>query len=59
VPVKSADHQRRSGMFKGLFRQSGYEHQSSYRDPRVVAATLYSIVRIAQQAKWKCREEST
>jgi hypothetical protein len=37
-----------------VFRQNGYEHQSSYKDPRAIASTLYSIVRIAQQAKWKC-----
>lgn len=53
VPAKSADHQLNSGKFKGIFRQTGYEHQSSYKDRRAVASTLYSIVRIAQQAKWK------
>jgi hypothetical protein len=54
VPVKSADHQLNSGLFKGVFRQTGYEHQSSYENPRAVASTLYSIVRIAQKATWKC-----
>jgi hypothetical protein len=54
VPAKSADHQLNSGMFKGVFRQIGYEHQSSYKDPRAIASTLYSIVRIAQKATWKC-----
>jgi hypothetical protein len=54
VPVKSADHQLSSGMFKGIFRQTGYEHQSSYKNPRAIASTLYSIVRIAQKAIWKC-----
>jgi hypothetical protein len=54
VPVSSADHQLKSGMFKGVFRQTGYEHQSSYNDPRVIASTLYSVVRVAQKAKWKC-----
>jgi hypothetical protein len=54
VPARSADHQLRSGMLKGVFRQIGYEHQSSYKDPRAIASTLYSIVRIAQRAKWKC-----
>lgn len=53
VPAKSADHQLHSGSFKGIFRQTGYEHQSSYKDPRAVAATLYSIIRIAQNANWK------
>ncbi|MCC2955711.1 hypothetical protein LK542_08800 [Massilia sp. IC2-477] len=55
VPARSADHQLKSGMFKGVFRQTGYEHQSSYKDPRAIASTLYSIVRIAQNAKWKCK----
>jgi hypothetical protein len=54
VPAISADHQLNSGMFKGVFRQTGYEHQSSYKDPRAIASTLYSIVRIAQKATWKC-----
>jgi pimeloyl-ACP methyl ester carboxylesterase len=54
VPVKSADHQLHSGSFKGIFRQTGYEHQSSYNDARAIASTLYSIVRIAEQAIWKC-----
>lgn len=54
VPARSADHQLKSGVFKGVFRQTGYEHQSSYKDPRAIASTLYSIVRIAQMATWKC-----
>ncbi|XYJ09381.1 esterase/lipase family protein [Telluria sp. B2] len=54
VPARSADHQLHSGMFKGVFRQTGYEHQSSYKDPRAIASTLYSIVRIAQKASWNC-----
>jgi hypothetical protein len=54
VPAKSADYQLNSGIFKGVFRQRGYDHQSSYKDTRVIASTLYSIVRIAQKATWKC-----
>jgi pimeloyl-ACP methyl ester carboxylesterase len=54
VPARSADHQLHSGMFKGVFRQTGYEHQSSYKDSRAIASTLYSIVRIAEKATWKC-----
>ncbi|GAB3428633.1 GPI inositol-deacylase [Massilia solisilvae] len=54
VPIKSADYQLKSGIFKGVFRQVGYEHQSSYEDPHAVASTLYSIVRIAQEARYKC-----
>lgn len=54
VPARSADDQLLSGAFAGMFRQTGYEHQSSYKDPRAIASTLYSIVRIAQKASWKC-----
>ncbi len=54
VPAKSADHQLNSGTFKGVFRQTGYEHQSSYKDPQAIASTLYSIVRIVQHASWEC-----
>jgi hypothetical protein len=54
VPIGSADYQLHSGKFKAVFRQTGYEHQSSYQDPRAIASTLYSIVRIAQGATWKC-----
>jgi hypothetical protein len=52
--MKSADYQLNSGIFKGVFRQVGYENQGSYKDPRVIASTLYSIVRIAQEARYKC-----
>jgi len=52
VPTHSADQQLRSGKFKGIFRQSGYEHQDSYNNIRVLHTTLYSIVRIAQTMKW-------
>ena len=54
VPMHSADAQLRSGKFKGIFRQTGYEHQDSYQDKDAVASTLYSIIRIAQEMKWKC-----
>jgi len=54
VPARSADKQLNSGLFKGVFRQTGYEHQSSYKNPRAIASTLYSIVRIAQKATWDC-----
>lgn len=53
VPVRSADHQMRSGKLLGIFKQAGYEHQSSYEDKQVLNATLYSIVRIAQAMKWR------
>jgi hypothetical protein len=54
VPAKSADHQLNSGKFQGVFRQTGYEHQSSYKNPHAIASTLYSIVRIAQKVTWTC-----
>lgn len=54
VPVKSADHQLSSMKMKAVFRQTGYEHQSSCKDPNAVASMLYSIVRIASGAIWKC-----
>lgn len=31
----------------------GYEHQSSYADPQVLASLLYSVVHIAKTAKWE------
>jgi hypothetical protein len=52
VPVHSADAQLRSKKFKGIFRQSGYEHQSSYSNPAVVASTLYSLFQIISTMKW-------
>jgi hypothetical protein len=52
VPLHSAEHQLQSGKFKGIFRQTGYEHQDSYRDHGALHSTLYSLVRIAQSMKW-------
>ncbi|MDR0633956.1 MAG: hypothetical protein LBF91_03150 [Azoarcus sp.] len=54
VPMDSADHQLHSGKFKGIFRQTGYEHQASYKDEDALASTLYSIVQIAKTMKWAC-----
>jgi len=54
VSIHSADYQLKSGAFKAIFRQLGYEHQSSYLNAKAIACTLYSILRIAQSAKWKC-----
>ena len=34
------------------FRQSGYDHQNSYKDDKVLASALYSIVKIANTATW-------
>lgn len=52
VPLHSAEHQLHSGRFKGIFRQSGYEHQDSYKDKHALQSTLYSLVRIAQTMEW-------
>lgn len=52
VPLHSAEHQLRSGQFQGIFRQSGYEHQNSYKDERALHSTLYSLVRIATTMEW-------
>ena len=52
VPLHSADAQLRSGKFKGIFRQTGYEHQGSYSNRAVIAATLYSLFQIASTMKW-------
>lgn len=52
VPLHSAEHQLHSGKFKGIFRQTGYEHQDSYQNEGALHATLYSLVRIAQTMTW-------
>ncbi|WP_229414807.1 esterase/lipase family protein [Massilia aurea] len=52
VPLHSADAQLRSGKFKGIFRQVGYEHQASYSDPVVLASTIYVLFKIISTMKW-------
>ncbi|MBV5337487.1 MAG: hypothetical protein J0653_05945, partial [Deltaproteobacteria bacterium] len=52
VPLHSSDHQLHSGKFKGIFRQTGYEHQDSYKNQAALHSTLYSLVRIAHTMKW-------
>jgi hypothetical protein len=54
VPAHSARHQERSQSpaFKGVFEQTGYDHQDSYKDRNAQNATLYSIVQIAKTMKW-------
>lgn len=52
VPLHSADHQLKSGKFKGIFRQRGYEHQNSYKDVAALNSTLYSLARIASTMVW-------
>lgn len=53
VPLHSSDAQFRSGKFKGIFRQSGYEHQASYDDQAVIDATLYCLFKIISEMKWE------
>ena len=55
VPLHSAEAQLHCGKFKGIFRQSGYEHQASFSDSAVLASTLYSLLRIASKMKWSER----
>ena len=55
VPLHSAEHQLQSGKFKGVFRQTGYEHQDSYKHESALHSTLYSIVRIAQTMTWSTK----
>ena len=52
VPLHSAEHQLCSGKFKGIFRQSGYEHQDSYKHESALHSTLYSLVHIAHTMRW-------
>lgn len=52
VPLHSADAQFQSGKFKGIFHQTGYEHQASYSNSAVLNATLYSLFQIASTMKW-------
>jgi hypothetical protein len=53
VPTISSDHQLLRGKFKGFFRQTGYEHQNSYKDTRALHSTLFSIAKIAAQMRWE------
>lgn len=52
VPLHSAEHQLSSGKFKGVFRQTGYEHQDSYKNEHALHSTLYSIIQIAKNMIW-------
>lgn len=52
VPSYSADAQIRSKKFKGIFRQNGYEHQESYDNPKVIAATIYCLFRVIAEMRW-------
>ncbi|WP_454763102.1 esterase/lipase family protein [Cupriavidus campinensis] len=37
---------------KMVFRQTGYEHQNSCHDDKVLASALYSMIKIANTAPW-------
>lgn len=52
VHLRSSEHQLLSGKLKAVFRQSGYEHQMSYKDPMVLRATMFSLIRIIQTMRW-------
>lgn len=52
VPVHSAEHQLHSGKCQAVFRQTGYEHQGSYKNQNALACTLYSITKIALKVQW-------
>jgi hypothetical protein len=52
VAFHSADSQYTSGKFKGIFRQTGYEHQARYSDENALRSMLYSIVQIARTMTW-------
>ncbi|AZN36162.1 esterase/lipase family protein [Iodobacter ciconiae] len=54
VPAYSADDQLNcnSPTFKAIFRQTGYEHQDSYKNINAVSSTIHSIIRIAQKMEW-------
>ncbi|WP_265944454.1 lipase family alpha/beta hydrolase [Dechloromonas sp. A34] len=36
----------------------GYDHQGNYHDPRALYATLYAIIKIAQNATWHKKESA-
>lgn len=46
VPIRSTDSQRNH--CKVTFRQTGYEHQASYKNSHAISATFYSLIRIIQ-----------
>jgi pimeloyl-ACP methyl ester carboxylesterase len=52
VPLRSAEHQLLEGRMKGVFRQTGYEHQDSYNNERALNSTLYSVLKIAARMWW-------
>ena len=53
APLHSADDQCGLDQLRGIFRQLGYEHEAGYKDERVLASTLYAIVRLVQEMRWE------
>lgn len=52
VPLRSAEHQLLKGGLKGVFRQTGYEHQESYKNQLALNSTLYCVIKIAGKMWW-------
>ena len=49
---RSAQHIKGTLFAHGKAKGKGYEHQSSYADPQVLASLLYSVVQMAKSAEW-------
>ncbi|MTW34309.1 hypothetical protein GM655_15990 [Pseudoduganella danionis] len=49
VAICSSDSQMK--FCKAVFRQTGYEHQESFKDEKSIAATFYSLIKIIQSIK--------
>jgi hypothetical protein len=52
VPAMRSAMHIKGFLFEHGKNDAGYEHQSSYADPKVLASMLYSIVKIAQTGNW-------
>lgn len=52
VPLRSSDRQLLSNRFKAIFRQTGYEHQTSFSNDDALHSTMFSIIKIAATMKW-------
>jgi len=57
VPAERSAHDPvRQGKARAAFRQTGYEHQNSYKDDAVLSSTLHAICKIALTSFiWKSR----
>jgi hypothetical protein len=49
---RSAQHIKGTIFTHGREKGNGYEHQSSYSNPKVLISMLYSVVQIAKTARW-------